>query len=230
MFHVEQAWREAFVAGAQALQIPLTDFHIEQFYVYLKELLEWNKKVNLTSITDTREILVKHFLDSLAVDRCLRAGRLLDIGSGAGFPGLPLKILNPDRDVTLLEPNHKKVAFLHHLIGMLSLSGISVVSKRLEELTQRFGGSEHMACQPRFENIVSRAVALGPWLKHLRGLLADGGCVIWCRADYLDPTMQRTGFTVAREEAYALPEGYGRRVLAVFEARRAVPRGTNSRG
>ena len=214
MFHVEQAWREALIDGAQALQISLASHQIEQFHTYLGELLAWNQKINLTSITETREIAIKHFLDSLAVSRALAGGTLLDIGSGAGFPGLPLKILDPDRKVLLLEPNRKKTAFLHHLIGTLQLSGISVVSTRLEEFShQNIPG-------PRiFMNIVTRALAIIPWLKHIQPLLAEDGRLIWCRADRLDLPVQEAGFIILREHSYALPGGFGDRVLIVLQKR-----------
>jgi 16S rRNA (guanine527-N7)-methyltransferase len=226
MFHVEQAWREAFVDGAKTLHIPLTIRQIDQFHLYLRELLAWNQKVNLTSITDEREVAVKHFLDSLAVYQALGAGSLLDVGSGAGFPGLPLKIFDPARHVTLLEPNHKKTAFLRHLVGTLRLSSISVLPRRLEDLGQdaknvaTYADDEQVGndtqFSSRFANIVTRALAVIPALEHIRPLLANGGRLIWCRAHHLDVTVEDKGFAVIREIEYALPRNFGNRVLTVL--------------
>jgi 16S rRNA (guanine527-N7)-methyltransferase len=210
MFHVEQAWRKAFVDGAQALHIYLTPQQIDHFQLYLDELLAWNQRINLTSITEPREVAVKHFLDSLAVNQVLQAGSLLDIGSGAGFPGLPIKIFDGRRDVTLLEPNQKKTAFLRHVIGSLQLSSVSVISMRLEEL------SNDEAYRRRFFNIATRAVALLPALEHVRMLLAQNGRVIWSRTQHLSAPVQHQGFTVIQEAEYLLPGGYGHRVLTVL--------------
>src|SRR5437660_8473733 len=99
---------------------------LEQFLRYRQELLDWNTRFNLTAITDPEEVLIKHFLDSLSLLLVYNrpAARLLDIGAGAGFPGLALKIVRPDWQVTLLEATSKKVMFLRHMIELLHLTGI----------------------------------------------------------------------------------------------------------
>src|SRR5713101_10184551 len=125
-----------FVQGIRRLDTNVTDRQVEQFLLYRQELLDWNARFNLTAITDPEEILIKHFLDSLsllmAYDR--PGARLLDIGAGAGFPGLPLKIVRPQWHVTLLEATGKKVTFLQHMIELLQLTGIKAVHWRAEEL------------------------------------------------------------------------------------------------
>src|SRR6266478_2598901 len=116
---------ELFVFGVRQLGLELNERELEQFLRYREELLEWNTRINLTAITDPAEVLLKHFLDSLSLllvyDR--PAARLLDIGAGAGFPGLPLKIVRPQWQVTLLEATGKKVAFLQHVIEALQFAG-----------------------------------------------------------------------------------------------------------
>src|SRR5947199_6301275 len=99
---------------------------LQQFLRYRQELLDWNTRMNLTAITDPEEILIKHFLDSLSLLKVYDrpGGRLLDIGAGAGFPGLPLKIACPNWEVVLLEATGKKVAFLRHMIEALRLEGV----------------------------------------------------------------------------------------------------------
>jgi 16S rRNA (guanine527-N7)-methyltransferase len=133
---------------------------IQQFLLYRQELLDWNTRFNLTAITDPEEILLKHFLDSLslliAYDR--PGARLLDIGSGAGFPGLVLKIVRPDWQVTLLEATGKKVTFLQHMIELLQLKGIEAVHGRAEELAHQ---AEYRAS---FDVVTARAVASIPTL------------------------------------------------------------------
>ncbi|MBI3610756.1 MAG: 16S rRNA (guanine(527)-N(7))-methyltransferase RsmG [Nitrospirae bacterium] len=132
-------------AGARSLDCLLTDHQINQFLNYLADLKEWNRRINLTSITTNEEIVEKHFLDSLAGLQAIKkhTGRtMLDIGAGAGFPGLPLKISFPEIRLTLVESSQKKAAFLHHLVGKLKLSETTVLNRRAETLldgTDRYG-------------------------------------------------------------------------------------------
>src|SRR5437762_2989627 len=114
-----------FIEGLQQLGLHLSEHQIEQFLRYQEELLDWNTRINLTAITEPQEIFIKHFLDSLSLLTVYDTPqtRLLDIGSGAGFPGLPLKVLRSDWQVTLLEATGKKVSFLQYLIEVLQLDG-----------------------------------------------------------------------------------------------------------
>src|SRR5712691_5224577 len=109
---------------------------LEQFLRYREELLDWNTRINLTAITDPEKILLKHFLDSLSLLSVYDKpeARVLDIGAGAGFPGLPLKIVRPQWKIVLLEATGKKVTFLQHVIETLHLRGIKAVHGRAEEL------------------------------------------------------------------------------------------------
>lgn len=122
--------------GAHELGVELSDAGLDAFRVYLSELLKWNLKVNLTSITRPREIVVKHFLDSLALCRILPADGFsaVDIGSGAGFPGLAVKAAVPGMKLTLVEPAHKKASFLRAAFRLMGLSDVSVVESRVEAI------------------------------------------------------------------------------------------------
>ena len=152
--------RNLFVEGLHRLNIELTEQQWEQFERYRQELLDWNKRVNLTAIKDPEEVLIRHFLDSLsllmAYDR--PQTRLLDIGAGAGFPGLPLKIVRPQWEVMLLEATGKKVTFLEHIIETLQLKNVVAVHGRAEELAHK---SEYRA---KFDVVTARAVASLPML------------------------------------------------------------------
>ena len=129
-----------------------------QFRTYCKELIEWNKKINLTAITDCREVQHKHFLDSLTLLPIIsrvsaKRDTLIDIGSGAGFPGMPIKILWPDIRVTLVESVNKKASFLNHMKDILGLDGIEILIGRAESLAHEPNVRES------FDIVVSRAVA-----------------------------------------------------------------------
>lgn len=123
------------------------------FDIYLKELLEWSKKFNLTAITDPQEIKIKHFEDSLALLKVLSLTdqSVIDVGSGAGFPGIPLKIVCPKIKLTLLEATQKKAEFLKYIVAKLSLSGVEVVWGRAEEFAKEN--------REIFDLALSRAVA-----------------------------------------------------------------------
>jgi len=149
-----------FQKRAKALGIELAEDQIEKFFLFLNELSEWNRKFNLTAINDPEEILVKHFIDSLScllgvpskIHRNIR--KVIDIGSGAGFPGLPLKIYNPGLNITLLEATGKKVEFLRHLSGKLGFeTGLEVICGRAEEYGRNWEYRE------KYDLALSRAVS-----------------------------------------------------------------------
>ena len=146
---------DLFLQALQRLDPAVGDEQVQQFLRYRQELSEWNGRFNLTAITDPTEILFKHFLDSVSLltvyDR--PQARVLDIGAGAGFPGIPLKILRPRWRVVLLEATGKKVTFLRHMIETLGLHGIEAVQGRAEELAHR------QAYRASFDLVTARAVA-----------------------------------------------------------------------
>jgi len=150
---------ELLSAGAKKLGLELNPRQIEQFYLYYQELVDWNRRVNLTRITSYEGVQLKHFLDSLAVSTAWPALkpdanlRVIDIGTGAGLPGLALKIMFPDIKLTLLEATAKKTAFLSHLITKLRLENVQVVAGRAEESARRAEYRE------RFDTALARGVA-----------------------------------------------------------------------
>lgn len=155
------------------LGIRLSDEQRAAFDLYARELVEWNRRFNLTSITDPEQIRIKHFLDSLSCWLAMREtppGSLVDVGAGAGFPGIPLKILKPDIHLTLVEATAKKTGFLLHLVQFLRLEGVHVATKRAEE----FG---HLpAHRGVYDWAVARAVAPLPVLvEYLLPLVKVGG-------------------------------------------------------
>jgi 16S rRNA (guanine527-N7)-methyltransferase len=140
---------------ARAFGIELTHAQLKAFEIYCHDLVEWNSRFNLTAITERDEVVVKHFLDSLSIALMLRPGAasLVDIGSGAGFPGLPLKIAFPALRVTLLDSTGKKVQFLKHIIAALNLREAVALHARAEELAHDV---EH---REKYDAAVARAVA-----------------------------------------------------------------------
>ena len=118
------------VEEAVRLGLALSENQIEQFEVYYRELTDWNRRMNLTSITGREEVWVNHFLDSLTVVPAIgpeKEARVIDVGTGAGFPGLPVKIALPEIRLTLLEATTKKTDFLKHNVGQLGLQGVEII-------------------------------------------------------------------------------------------------------
>ncbi len=144
-----------FLEGLQQLRLQLSDIQLEQLLSYRRELLDWNMRVNLTAITNPEEVDTKHFLDSLSLLLVYNkpATYVLDIGAGAGFPSLPLKIVHPQWRVMLVEATGKKVTFLRHIAEKLRLENVVVVHGRAEELAHK---AEYRAM---FDVVTARAVA-----------------------------------------------------------------------
>ena len=122
--------------GLKELSLAYTGEQIKAFMTYLSELKKWNKAYNLTSLRTDEDIVIKHFLDSLLYLKAIPGGgvSLMDVGSGAGFPGIPIKIIRPEIAMYLVEPSRKKAGFLCHIISVLGLQGIEVIGTRIEEI------------------------------------------------------------------------------------------------
>jgi 16S rRNA (guanine527-N7)-methyltransferase len=165
--------------GARAFGLQLTDAQLRAFQIYQDELLAWNEKFNLTSITEPSEIVSKHFLDSLSLFSAISyqpsAISLMDIGAGAGFPALPLKIARPEWRVTLLEATRKKCDFLEHVIATLQLSDARVVWGRAETIAHEETERE------QYDLVVARAVAeLNVLVEFMLPFARVGGqCIAW---------------------------------------------------
>jgi len=200
------ALRDILESGAWELGLDLGDQEVEFFLAYLAELVEWNRKINLTAIRDEEGIIVRHFLDSIAVHTCLgSAETLLDIGAGAGFPGIPLKIVRPSLDVVLLDSVGKKVAFMRNVVRVLGLKGIKAVHGRVEapDLIAQYRGG--------FDVVLSRAFAhLNDFLTVAAPYTRDGGRIIAVKGprggeELKEGAAPPHDFTLERVEEVAAP-------------------------
>jgi 16S rRNA (guanine527-N7)-methyltransferase len=150
---MDQNVRHLLRKGAQTIGVALNDEALDRFALYARELIFWNRKINLTAIVAPEDIVVKHFIDSLTPLPLMTPTetRVLDIGSGGGFPGLPLKIARPSLKIALLESSRKKTSFLRHVIGRLQLEQMTVIHERVEACLMNKG------YRGAFDVVVSRA-------------------------------------------------------------------------
>lgn len=191
--------------------IALSNEQVHRFMVYLKQLQLWNQSFNLTSITLDDEIIIKHFVDSLAaikVESIKVGARLLDVGTGAGFPGIPLKIARLDLNLTLVEPARKKTSFLRFIIGLLRLENVEVFDGTLEDFLNKrlFYGS--------FDYLTTRALKHDLVLDYGKKLLRQGGKAILYSSQPIKPSYLLPNWSLTSEYTFQLQKGYGQRVIS----------------
>ena len=217
MEHQEEL-REFIVTSAASIGLTLTEAHIDQFLTYLRELLVWNKKINLTSIDQPRDIIVKHFIDSLAAlngSDIPLGSVVVDIGSGAGLPGIPLKIMREDLQLILIEPVHKKSSFLKSLIGLLKLKDVSTFDGTVQEYAS-------LSYKTQASVIVVRALKFEEIRTCITEILRPAGRVILYRTESIDTIELHNDFVLKKELTFSLPHSYGERVISVLETRKAA--------
>jgi 16S rRNA (guanine527-N7)-methyltransferase len=210
---------ELLIEGAKVFGIYFDEKTSEAFDLYLKELLKWNQKINLTAIRSEKGIILKHFLDSLSLYPYLaKHFSLLDIGSGAGFPGIPLKIVQPSMEVTLIDSVRKKVDFQRHIIRTLGLKGIEVIHGRVQD--KRIV----MSMEDRFDVVISRAFSdLRTLLILSFPFLKKGGMVLAMKGGMgseevrLLSKIEETRYRLQKTVSFALPRSFSKRSILLFE-------------
>lgn len=188
----------ALLEGARTLGIELTDEQAVRLVTHLDLLDEWNARMNLTAIRDRPSQLTKHLLDSLSVQPHLRGQRIADIGSGAGFPGIPLAIVEPARHFALIESTGKKCRFLEHVRDTLGLANVEVVQSRAESYQPEL----------RFDTVIARAVGPVADLVKVAGrLVAGGGRLLAMKGRYPEEELaaKLNGWKVAAVHPLTVP-------------------------
>lgn len=207
------------IKGAEVFGVDLNGKVVRAFDLYLRELLKWNRKINLTAIRTEKGIVLKHFLDSLSANPYLSGtSTLLDVGSGAGFPGIPLKIVNPGLGVTLIDSVQKKVDFQNHIIRTLHLKGIDTIHGRVQdrEVIERLGGRFDVVISRAFSDLSTLLILSQPFLKKGGKVLAMKGK----REGEGDPSSSaREGAPLRLQKAitFILPFSSSERTIFLFE-------------
>lgn len=187
---MKQIFVDKMTAGLEEVGISLGDHQMDQFYQYYELLIEWNKVMNLTAITELDEVVSKHFVDSLTLIRGVSdineiKGRVIDVGTGAGFPGIPLKIAFPNLRITLLDSLNKRIKFLNEVIGQLALDEVMTIHGRAEDFGRNPGYRE------QYDYCVSRAVANAATLsEYCLPFVKVGGCFIPYKSGKIDEELE----------------------------------------
>lgn len=193
--------------GLAALRLELSDAVRDQLIAYVELLARWNAAYNLTAVRDPAEMVARHLLDSLAIVPYVTGATLADLGSGAGLPGLPLALVAPEREVTLVDSNGKKARFLREAVRALKLANVRVIEGRVQDVPGQF------------DCITARAFAtLADMLAWAGGLLADGGSWLAMKGKLADEEMAAlpAGFRIERTIALEVPATVGERHLIVI--------------
>lgn len=183
-----EEFKEKLITSVDALGITLSEMQLKQFYTYMNLLIDWNKKINLTAIVEPNEIILKHFVDSLTILKYISGGtKIIDVGTGAGFPGIPLKIAKPSIEIVLLDSLQKRINFLEEVIKQLNIEKIKTIHSRVED----FGKDQKY--REKFDMATSRAVAnLSTLSEYLLPLVKVGGKVISMKGSFIGEELENS--------------------------------------
>lgn len=185
---LKEDFEKEIMGYVEELGVKLSKEQAGMFFNYMNLLLEWNEKINLTAITEEKEVIVKHFVDSLTISKYIPVGAsLIDVGTGAGFPGIPLKIIRDDLKITLLDSLQKRINFLDVVIKELKLKNIETIHARVEE----FG--KNSKYRESFEVATSRAVAnLSTLTEYLLPLVKLRGIAICMKGSSVEEELENS--------------------------------------
>ena len=226
---MREKFAELLNEQAGEMQVQLTARQIEQFYQYFELLTEWNKVMNLTAITQMEDVVTKHFVDSLSIIRIfpeLAQGNwsVMDVGTGAGFPGIPLKIAFPEIKITLLDSLNKRIKFLQEVKAKLELQGVEALHGRAED----YGRQKEY--REKFDCCVSRAVAnLATLSEYCVPFVKTGGCFIPYKSGKVEEERRQAenalkilGCRVEKMEEFVLPSTDASRVLVMIRKEKVL--------
>lgn len=221
-----EEFKDELIIQAKKIDVILDEEQIQKFYKYMELLLEWNEKINLTAIVEPRDVILKHFVDSLTICKELQKNKTLaDIGTGAGFPGIPVKILRPDLDITLIDSLNKRVNFLTMVIEALKLEKIIALHGRIED----FGKNKKY--REKFDYVTSRAVAnLSTLSEYMIPLVKLGGKCICMKGSKIDEELKNAekavktlGGKIEKVDTFLLPDTDMGRNIILIKKEKATP-------
>lgn len=211
---------------AKEIDILLNQEQINQFYLYMQILLEWNEKINLTAITKPEEIILKHFVDSITIAKYLKSNaKIIDVGTGAGFPGIPLKIIRQDIEVTLLDSLNKRVNFLNEVIEKLALPKIQAIHSRAEEAgkSKKYRENFDIATSRAVANLSTLAEYLLPFVKQGGQVIAMKGATIEEELEASQKAIKVLGGKIKKIDTFCLPKSDIDRNVIILQKEKTTP-------
>ena len=208
------------------ISIVFTEEQLQKFYQYMNLLIEWNEKINLTAIVEPKEIILKHFIDSLTIIKYIEPNKsVIDIGTGAGFPGIPVKIMREDLDITLLDSLNKRIHFLNEVIQKLELKNITAIHARIEEF------AKNKQYREAFDVATSRAVAnLTTLSEYMLPIVDLKGMAICMKGSEINEEVSKSknsikllGGKIDKIEEFTLPKSDNGRNLILIKKERQTP-------
>ena len=224
---MDSNFKNKLVELAEKLSIKLSDSQIEKFYEYMLLLLEWNEKINLTAITEQNDIILKHYIDSMTVLKYIENEKnIIDVGTGAGFPGIPIAILREESNITLLDSLNKRILFLQEVAEKLNLKNINAVHARAEEFGQNKQNREI------HDIAISRAVAnLSTLVEYLLPFVKIGGKCICMKSANIEEELRESQFAIKelggeikKIDKLILPESDIARTIIIIEKIKNTPK------
>lgn len=209
------------------IDIDITDKQVEKFFSYMNLLIEWNQKINLTTIIEPKEIIIKHFVDCGTILKYLKDGEnIIDIGTGAGFPGIPVKILNENLNVTLVDSLNKRINFLNEACTALDLKNVELIHSRAEDL------AKNKSYRENFDKSVSRAVAnLTTLAEYDLPFIKKGGQMIAMKGFEIDEELQNAekainilGGKIKEVNKFNLIDTDNKRSIVVIDKVKSTPK------
>ena len=222
----KKRFEEEMSKKSKILGVRFSVEQIEQFYKYMNLLIEWNEKMNLTAITEPKEIILKHFIDSITILKYIDDNsKLVDVGTGAGFPGVPLSIMNPTLKITLVDSLNKRLIFLQEVVKELNLKNIEIVHARAEEFGQ------NKKYREKFDIATTRAVAnLATLSEYLVPLVKIGGKIISMKASNAkeeindaQKAIEVLGGKIEKIEEFDLPKSDIGRTIIIIDKNKCTP-------
>ena len=219
-------FNEGLLEKASVLGVRFSVEQMEQFYKYMNLLIEWNEKMNLTAIIEPSEIILKHFIDSITILKDIKDGStVVDVGTGAGFPGIPLSIMNPTLKITLVDSLNKRLIFLQEVIKELNLKNVELIHARAEE----FGRNKNY--REKFDIATSRAVAnLATLSEYLLPLVKINGQAISMKAgnasqeiEEAQKAIKTLGGHINRIDEFYLPQTDIARTIIIIDKIKETP-------
>ena len=216
-------FEKEILENSKEINVVITEDEIKSLYQYMKLMLEWNKNINLTAITDEKEVIIKHFIDSISINKYIKeANKIMDIGTGAGFPGIPLKILNKDIEFILVDSLNKRINFLEEVKKELSLNKLELLHARAEELAKNKKYRENV------DIVVSRAVArLRVLAEYMLPFVQENGLCICMKGPNIEEELEESkkaldilGGKIENIEHIILPGNLERNIVLIRKIKR----------